>query len=90
MSNLSAERLVARVVKLAPRIYERYQGVPQAEVQRDQDRKKLLADLVRQVLNHQDKDKLVKEFAEQPQQECSNPKLERERNDPRTGRCGKL
>ena len=52
------------VVKLAPRICERYQGVPQAELQSDQDRKNLIADLVRQVLSHEDKDKLVKEFAE--------------------------
>ena len=45
-----------------------------AEVQSDQDRKNLIADLVRQVLNHQDKDKLVKEFAEQPQRVVHAPK----------------
>ena len=47
---------------------------PRQKSKSDQDRKNLIADLVRQVLKHQDKETLVKEFAEQPQRGVHAPK----------------
>ena len=46
-------------VWLVPRIDQRFHGVPQAEVQKDQSRKHLIGSLTRLVLNHPEKVKLM-------------------------------
>ena len=51
--------LERKVVKLTLRIDQGFQGVTQAEVQNDHRRKNLIADLVHQILNHHDKEKLI-------------------------------
>ena len=60
--DLTRGNLLRDVVKLASRVEQRLQGLSQADVQNDQDRKRLIPNLVRYVLNHPDKQKLTEEL----------------------------
>ena len=54
--------LEREVVKLTPRVHQRFQGVSHGEVQNDQRRKNLIADLINHVMNHPEKEQLRKEL----------------------------